>query len=141
MGTVCCTELEDGKLHERAPGSSRPCGADGKEPCLLREPMPPAAVDSASAEVAKPAEEEELFAQKQRAAAAKIQANFRGNKTRDEVSQLRNNIVVQHHEDPEVRNVDPASITLQSKPNRMSPPAAISPRTLAQFNGKPMRNR
>mmetsp|Transcript_73494 Transcript_73494/g.237719 ORF Transcript_73494/g.237719 Transcript_73494/m.237719 type:complete len:139 (-) Transcript_73494:88-504(-) len=138
MGTVCCTELEVGKVQEGAPGSSRPCGADGKEPCLLREPVPPAA---ASAGAAKLAGEEELFAQRQRAAAAKIQANFRGNKTRDEVSQLRNNIVVQHHEDPEVRNVDPASITLQSKPNRMSPPAAISPRTLAQFNGKPMRNR
>jgi len=108
---------------------------------LLREPMPPAAVDSASAEVAKPAEEEELFAQKQRAAAAKIQANFRGNKTRDEVSQLRNNTVVQHHEDPEVRNVDPTSISLQSKPNRMSSHNAISPRTLAQFNSKPMRHR
>mmetsp|Transcript_85898 Transcript_85898/g.243615 ORF Transcript_85898/g.243615 Transcript_85898/m.243615 type:complete len:145 (+) Transcript_85898:117-551(+) len=144
MGMACCTELQNGKMHERPECKSPRCDPGCKDAQLVKEPRPPLAADAKAAQAEKASAQQEAILQKQREAdaAARIQAKFRGQKTRESVSQMRENVVVQHYQDPELSSVDPANIMLQSQPNRMSSsPQEISPRTLAAFNSMPMRQR
>mmetsp|Transcript_40711 Transcript_40711/g.110056 ORF Transcript_40711/g.110056 Transcript_40711/m.110056 type:complete len:140 (-) Transcript_40711:131-550(-) len=139
MGTACCTEMESGKARESRPGTNPVQDACFKESDPLKEPRQPAAA-GAAAEARGTAAGEDL-AEKQVRAAAKIQANFRGVKARECVSQMRENTIVQSGEDPELRDVELCNVSLQSKPCWMASRPAISPRTLAQFDSKPMRQR
>uniref|UniRef100_A0A6T0SVD4 Uncharacterized protein n=1 Tax=Alexandrium monilatum TaxID=311494 RepID=A0A6T0SVD4_9DINO len=135
MGTACCTEMENGKIRERLPNQRPVQDPESKDPDLLKELRQPAAAGVAVADAARREAAEEL-AQK---AAAKIQASYRGVKTRETVSLMRENTVMQSGEDPEVLDVDITNMMLQSKPCRMADkPEAISPRTLASFSSKPM---
>mmetsp|Transcript_45559 Transcript_45559/g.102514 ORF Transcript_45559/g.102514 Transcript_45559/m.102514 type:complete len:148 (-) Transcript_45559:366-809(-) len=138
MGMVCCTEFENGKGREGVKAPGAPCDPDCKD-AAFKEPKAPAAADAAASDAqdqaGKEAAEEAEFEQKMLKAAEKIQANFRGSKARTSVTQMRENTVVQHYEDPELVAVNPESIQLQSRPNRMSVSSGgdISPRTLAAF--------
>mmetsp|Transcript_5250 Transcript_5250/g.14531 ORF Transcript_5250/g.14531 Transcript_5250/m.14531 type:complete len:142 (-) Transcript_5250:223-648(-) len=141
MGMVCCTELETAKIQEKNSGSTPLHGSECKDSDLFKEPRQPNAASAVCEDAERNTAEEQAIALKQLKAAARIQANFRGQKTRESVSQIRESTVVQHHEDPDLNSVDVTTLTLQSKPNRMNSKQEISPRTLAAFDSTPMRCR
>mmetsp|Transcript_129785 Transcript_129785/g.276993 ORF Transcript_129785/g.276993 Transcript_129785/m.276993 type:complete len:141 (+) Transcript_129785:184-606(+) len=140
MGAGCCSEFENGKLQEDSMSIAKQAGQyqDG----IIKEVNLPAAVASI--------EDEALAEKKKLAAAAKIQANFRGTKDREKVKEKRECMVVQHHEDPDLRNIDLGGIQLQNKPNRVLEPGVggggggdgkLSPRTIAAFDGRSQKHR